>query len=127
MTTPRFAGGVNLALKIPAVRYDTVVAFYRDVLGLDTTEAAAEPSGMVRRSARVEFGPCTLWLDRVDNYAQPDLWLELTTDDLESAVRHLGAHGVPTQDELEPFPEGSRAHWVSNPVGVPHVLHAADR
>ncbi|RLV54902.1 VOC family protein [Aeromicrobium phragmitis] len=124
MPIPQFRGGTNIALKVPAAQYPATVAFYRDVLGLDVVENAAEPYGMVTTSARMEFGPCTLWLDQVENYASAGVWLELLTDDLDAASAHLERHGVRAQDELEPFPAGSRAHWVSNPVFVPHVLHA---
>ncbi|MFN3601632.1 MAG: VOC family protein [Dietzia sp.] len=123
MTTPLFRGGTNIAMKIPAARYDDTVAFYRDTLGFDVVEEATPATGTVSRTARTGFGPCTLWFDCVDNYAQPDIWLELLTDDLGSAVDHLGRAGVSPRDELEPFPEGSTAHWICNPVGVPHVLH----
>lgn len=123
MSVPRFRGGTNIAMKIPVAQYSATLAFYRDVLGLEVVEDAAAPSGMVTRSARVMFGACTLWLDQVENYASAGLWLELLTDDLDAATAHLERHGVTPQDELEPFPTGSRAHWVSNPVFVPHVLH----
>ncbi|WP_418154312.1 VOC family protein [Actinoalloteichus caeruleus] len=123
MPSPRFRGGPNIAMKLPAARFDDTVAFYRDVLGLDVTEEPSAATGMVSRSVRVDFGAYALWLDRVDNYARSDIWLELTTDDLDDAVRHLAAHGVGTNDELEELPTGSRAHWVCAPTGVPHILH----
>lgn len=122
MTTPRFSGGTNIAMTIPAVRYDETLSFYRDVLGMHVEEEAAPAVGMVSRSARTQFGPCTLWFDCVDNYARSDIWLELRTDDLDAALSHLEVHGVKPQDELEALPEGSRGHWVSNPVAVPHML-----
>lgn len=111
-------------MKVPAARFEETVAFYRDTLGLPIAEHEEPTSPTVSRSVRVEFGPCTLWLDRVDNYAKADLWLELHTDALPNAVQHLAEHGVRPQDELEEFPDGSEAHWICNPVGVPHVLHA---
>lgn len=39
------------------------------------------------------------------------MWLELFTDDVELATRHLAEHGVHPQDELEPLPSGLAAHW----------------
>lgn len=120
MPTPTFRGGVNIAMKIPAAHYDDTLAFYRDTLGLDVETEPDAPGEQVSRTARVQFGPCTLWLDQVDSTAHHDLWLELNTDDLDAATRHLAAHGAPTRDELEPLPP--RAHWVCNPAGVPHIL-----
>ena len=78
------------------------------------------------QSVAVRFGPVTLWLDRVDNLAHADLWLELFTDDVGRATEHLAAHGVAVQDELEPLPAGLDAHWISNPAGVPHIVRLPD-
>lgn len=121
---PQFRGGLNVAMKVPAAKYDATVAFYRDTLGLDVVEEQADPVGMLSRSARVAFGGCTLWLDCVENYSRAEVWLELETDDLDGAVRHLAEHGTRPQDELEELPVGTRAHWVCNPADVPHILHA---
>ncbi len=121
MTT--FIGGNNIAMKLPRVQFDRTVAFYRDILGMEVTDDSGEAiaEGVIQ-SAAVRFGPVTLWLDRVDNYAHADLWLELLTDDVDGAIAHLATHGVPVQDELEPFPVGMNAHWIGNPVGVPHIV-----
>lgn len=94
---------------------------------MDVTDHTDQPvAAGVSRSAAVRFGPVTLWLDRVDNYAHADLWLELFTDDVDSATEHLAAHSIPTQDELEPLPANMNAHWISNPVGVPHIIRLPD-
>lgn len=124
MTTPTFTGGANIAIKVPAAKFAETVAFYRDILGFDVIDEPTAAVGMVSRSARMAFGDCTLWLDCVENYAKADIWLELHTDHLGGAVAHLAAHGTRTQDELEQLPDGSQAHWVCNPVDVPHILHA---
>lgn len=122
-----FRGGHNIAMKLPKAQFDRTVAFYRDVLGMEVTDHGGETiAGGVAQSASVQFGPVTLWFDRVDNYAHPDLWLELFTDDVDRATAHLAAHGVGVQDELEPLPSGMDAHWISNPVGVPHIVRNPD-
>lgn len=126
--TTTFRGGSNLAMKLPKAQFDRTVAFYRDVLGM-TVEDYAHPDtrAAVSRSVKVAFGPSTLWLDRVDNYAQAELWLELVTDDdLEAATAHLASHGVEPQDELEALPPGLAAHWISNPAGIPHLVRTPD-
>jgi catechol 2,3-dioxygenase-like lactoylglutathione lyase family enzyme len=126
--TPTFRGGLNIAMKIPQARFDETLAFYRDVLGLKVTDQSGAPgvTDAVRRCFAVEFGPVTLWLDLVENYARSDLWLELFTDDLDAATAHLAANGVATADELEPFPAGLSAHWISNPAGVTHLVRLPD-
>ncbi|UED86108.1 VOC family protein [Streptomyces profundus] len=119
-------GGVNIAMKIPAADYAATVAFYRETLGLEVIdEAEGEATGSVgvTRTHAFRFGPTTLWLDQVDGLARSDLWLELRTSALESAVEHLAAAGHRTCDEIEPFVDpNTRAHWIRNPAGVVHVL-----
>lgn len=125
--TPTFSGGHNIAMKLPKAQFDRTVAFYRDVLGMEVTDDSGEAiaEGVIQ-SAAIRFGPVTLWLDRVDNFARADLWLELFTDDVDRATEYLAAQGIPVQDELEPFPSGMNAHWISNPVGVPHIVRLSD-
>lgn len=126
---PTFSGGHNIAMKLPKAQFDRTVAFYRDVLGMEVTDESGHAEGVaegVAQTASVRFGPVTLWFDRVDNYARADLWLELFTDDVDRATAHLAAHGVAVQDELEPLPSGMNAHWISNPVGIPHILRLPD-
>ncbi|WP_280442811.1 VOC family protein [Nocardia brasiliensis] len=114
-------------MKLPKAQFDRTVAFYRDVLGMAVTEDSSDPvAAGVIRSAAVQFGPVTLWLDRVDNYAHADLWLELFTDDVDRATEYLAAQGVAVQDELESLPAGMAAHWISNPAGVPHIVRLPD-
>jgi len=80
----------------------------------------------VPRCASLQFGPVTLWLDLVENYPRADLWLELFTDDVPAAMDHLAQHGITAQDELEPLPEGTTGHWITNPSGITHLLRTAD-
>lgn len=117
--SPRFEAGPDIAMKLPKAQYDQTITFYRDILGMEVTE---EESTEVAATALVRFGPMKLWLDRVDSYAQAELWLELFTDDVAGAVDHLREHGVPTQDELEPLPSTMDAHWISNPASIPHLV-----
>lgn len=57
---------------------------------------------------------------------QAELWLELFTDDVEAATARFAEHGVATQDEREPLPDGPPAHWIGNPAGIPHIVRAPD-
>lgn len=123
---PTFRGGNNIAMKLPKGQFEEVVAFYRDVLGMDVVEETGDIADGVAQSMSVRFGPVTLWLDRVDNYARSDLWLEVITDDVESAARHLRENGVGTQDELEPLPADLSGHWITNPAGVTHLVRRPD-
>ncbi len=125
MTNPIVTPGPNVAMKIPRRDYDATVSFYRDVLGLEVTEVSSLDAPTVSASHTVRFGTVTLWLDRVDNDARAEVWLELRTDDLAAARDHLASAGVETCDEVEPLPgQGETSHWIANPAGVVHLLGA---
>ena len=98
---PNFRGGRNIAMKLPADRFESVVSFYRDTLSMPVTE---HESG----SFSVDFGPVNLWLDRVLAVSQAELWLEIVSDDTAAAA-HLGQMGVVRCDDIEPFLRALRA------------------
>ena len=112
---PRFRGGDNIALKVPAFRFDDTVRFYRDVVGLPDR-------GGDKDSRAFQFGPVTLWVDRVENASQTDVWLELFSDDADEAAGWLAKRGIPVRDELESL-EKVKGHWISDPAGVVHLLY----
>ncbi len=113
-----FAGGRNIAMKVPPHLWDATVAFYRDVLGL----AVVEHAPTVPRSVCFAFGANRLWIDRVDAMSQAELWLELTTSDAPAAAAHLAAAGVARRDEIEPLPDGFAGFWVQNPASIIHIV-----
>lgn len=118
---PEFKGGINIAIKIPKVHFEETISFYRDILGFPLVEEKGE---MATRSYSCQFGPNKLWFDLMENYSQTDVWLELETDDLELATKYLCENNVPLRDEIEPFPEGLEAHWISNPAGIIYLLYS---
>lgn len=127
MSKPAFTAGLNIAMKIPKAHYEATVAFYRDTLGFDVKEDDVSYAPTVSRTHSVRFGPNTLWLDCVDNYSRPDLWLQLHTDDLEAAARSLADIGIHPCDEVEPLVGlDRRTHWIKNPAGVVHLLAESD-
>lgn len=112
-----FAGGRNIAMKVPVAQYAQTVEFYRDVLGLpEITEHAPH--------VVFAFGANQLWIDRTPGVGQSEVWLELVTDDAEAAA-HLEARGYARQDDLEPLPDGFQAFWISNPAAVVHLVNAS--
>lgn len=123
MNQPEFTAGLNIAMKIPKAQYEATVAFYRDTLGFAVEEEDVSYAPTVSRTHSVQFGPNTLWLDCVDNYSQPDLWLQLHTNDLDAATAALARTGIRPCDEIEPLRETeSRTHWIKNPAGIVHLL-----
>lgn len=115
-----FEGGVNIAIKIPKSKYESTVAFYRDILKLSVTEVPID-NPTVSRTHKVAFGGNTVWLDCVDNYTHPETWLELKTGDVEESRKYLKSRGVETCDELEQI--GPEAHWITDPAGTVFILN----
>lgn len=99
--------GRNIAIKVPLYKWDETVAFYRDRVGLKATRE-------LTNSVAFEFGEMTLWIDRVEKQSQVDVWLELVTDDPDTALQELGS---PNRDELEPLDDVT-GHWTSDPAGM---------
>jgi catechol 2,3-dioxygenase-like lactoylglutathione lyase family enzyme len=115
ITTPHFTGGANIAMKCPSHTYDATVAFYRDTLALPVIEE-------VENGVTFQFGPVRLWIDKVPNISQPDIWLEIATNDTQSAARYLKVNGVPRRDEVEELHEDFDGFFISDPSGVVHLV-----
>lgn len=119
-TSIQLAGGRNIAMKVPPHQWDATVEFYRDVVGLNVIEhAPTEPP-----SVCFEFGANQLWIDRVDGMSQAELWLELTTTDVQGAASHLESAGIVRRDEIEPLPEDFEGFWIQNPASIIHMVKA---
>lgn len=118
-TNVSFAGGPNLAIKIPRSKYADTVRFYRDVLKLEVEEQPID-SPTVSKTHKVKFGNNVVWLDCVDNYTHSETWLELRTADPTLAAEYLRTRGVATVDELEKIPKDM--HWIMDPAGTVLLL-----
>jgi catechol 2,3-dioxygenase-like lactoylglutathione lyase family enzyme len=112
---PGFQGGRNIAMKIPPYQYKPARDFYESVLGLPLLEE--HESG-----CSFEFGPLHLHLDILPAIGQPELWLEVITDDTALAADYLADEGVVRRDEAEQLPEGFDGFWISNPAGIIHLV-----
>jgi len=112
---PTFTGGRNIAMKVPPHQFEATVRFYRDVLGL--TEITKH-----HPSIGFEFGSCNLWIDRVPGISQAEIWLEVVTNDIAAASRHLHAAAIVRRDEIEPLPSGFEAFWISSPASIIHLV-----
>lgn len=113
----KFAGGKNIAMKVPPHQYDATVAFYRDILGLTQIDG---PAG---DSVGFEFGTNNLWIDWVPAMSQAELWLEIVTDDTAEAAEALAKANVVRCDEIENLGKLD-GFWVSNPAAVIHLVDA---
>lgn len=110
-----FTGGSNIALKVPGHQWEDTVMFYRDILCLAVAEEHTD-------SVVFEFGSLRLWVDRVDTISQSEIWLEIETDDTETAGEYLKSAGVVRRDEIEKLPEGFDGFWVSGPSSTIHLV-----
>ncbi len=114
----RFAGGKNIAMKVPPHQYDTTVAFYRDLLGL---EQIGGPAG---DAVGFKFGPNNLWIDKVQSMSQAELWLEIVTDSTADAAKALANADVVRCDDIENLGEGFDGYWVTSPASIIHLVNA---
>lgn len=116
----KFEAGTNIAMKIPVQQYESTVHFYRDVLLLEVEERLIEHP-TVKRTHKVIFGACTLWLDCVAGVDTSALWLEIKTTDVETATAYLQTNNIQTFDELEAIPD--TMHWIKDPSGTVLLLN----
>jgi catechol 2,3-dioxygenase-like lactoylglutathione lyase family enzyme len=116
---PSFAGGRNIAVKVPPHLYEATIAFYRDVVGLKVLDNHPPEVGF-------QFGANQLWIDRAAGLSQAEIWLELATDDLPAAATHLAGAGVVRCDEIEPLAEGFAGFWIASPASIVHMVAKPD-
>lgn len=102
--------GSNIAIKVPAGHFESTVHFYRDTVALPVVEEQASSVGF-------GFGTMVLGLDRVEHATHAEVWLELSTADVESSVADLVAAGARIADEIEPLDRSDR-HWIIDPAGT---------
>jgi hypothetical protein len=58
----------------------------------------------------------------VPGISQAEVWLEVVTNDIAAASRHLDAAAIVRRDEIEPLPAGFEALWVSSPASIIHLV-----
>jgi catechol 2,3-dioxygenase-like lactoylglutathione lyase family enzyme len=119
MKSVQFAGGRNIAIKVPPHQYEDTVRFYRDTLGLKPLENHLP-------AVDFEFGSNQLWIDRVPGMSQAEIWLELATPDVTAAAEHLEKAGVTRRDEIEPLAEGYEGFWICSPASIIHMVAKPD-
>lgn len=115
---PNFQAGPNIAMKVPSHQHQDTVRFYRDILGLKAINALA-PDPVF------QFGDKQLWIDKVDDLSQAEIWLEIVTDDITAAAQWFEAHDVVRCDEIETLPDGLKAFWVSSSASIIHLVNEA--
>jgi len=115
----KIEGGVNIAMKVPSHQYQAVIAFYRDVVGLEPIVEKAPVVGFKLR-------PNQLWIDEAETMTQAEVWLELFTPDHASALKRLEDGGAVRCDPIEPLGEAFRGGWIMNPANIVHMVREPD-
>lgn len=121
---PIFTPGKNIAMKVPAHEFEKTASFYRDVLGFAEIETSSQPGA---DSIAFEFGGKNLWIDSMPGISQAELWLEVTTDDIESASSYCEKIGCIRRDGIEPLPKGLKAFWIASPSNIIHLINEKKR
>lgn len=115
-----FSAGKNIAMKVPAHEFEQTIRFYRDVLGFEVLEDIASDSD---DSVAFAFGDTILWVDKAAALSQAEIWLEIVTEDVESAAYYLRQQGCFRRDEIEVLPQDFRGFWISSPANIIHLVN----
>jgi catechol 2,3-dioxygenase-like lactoylglutathione lyase family enzyme len=116
---PTFTPGKNIAMKVPIHEFDDTVAFYRDILSFE--EIDASPPGDID-TVTFKFGDKNLWIDKMSGISQAEIWLEVTTDDIEVASEYFKKNSCIRRDEIEPLPKAFNGFWLTNPANIIHLV-----
>eukprot|EP01064_Diplonema_japonicum_P039610 TRINITY_DN9981_c0_g2_i1.p2 TRINITY_DN9981_c0_g2~~TRINITY_DN9981_c0_g2_i1.p2 ORF type:complete len:363 (+),score=127.25 TRINITY_DN9981_c0_g2_i1:34-1122(+) len=117
----RFSGGNNFAIKCPYPKYESTVAFYREVLGLKVVHYC-------KNCCKIQWNDkMSLWIDCVETICTPVIWLEVSTASTEAARAYLkGRKRVSLRPEVETLPPGVDGFWISPPNDMVHLIRGPD-
>jgi hypothetical protein len=63
-----------------------------------------------------------LWIDKIEGISQAEIWLEVITDDAETAAKYFDEKHCVRRDEIEKLPKGFRGFWIANPADIIHLI-----
>jgi len=95
------------------------VHFYEEILGF---ERKALNPGDENTSIVFAFGDKDLWIDKIANISQAEIWLEITTDNIELAQKYLKAQGCTFRNEIEELPVSVNGFWLNSPSNIIHLV-----
>ena len=117
---PDFRPGKNIAIKVPAHEFERMVEFYRIIIGLKQKDANSPDEF---DSIAFEFGDKNLWVDKISELSQAEVWLEIETDNAADAKSYLEEQGCVIRNEIEPLPTGFNGFWLSSPSNIIHLVN----
>ena len=116
---PEFQPGKNIAMKVPAHEFEKTVHFYEVILGFNRLEMGSEGD---RESIAFCFGDKNLWIDKVSEMSQAEIWLEVTTNNVEQAQAYLENQGCLFRNEIERLPQSLNGFWLNSPANIIHLV-----
>ncbi len=114
--TATFAGGPNIAMKVPPYQFAETVSFYKDILGLEEIDGATDDT------VGFKFGANNLWIDKVSAMSQAELWLQVVTNDTTAASAALNNAGITRCDDIEALADDFDGFWISSPAAMIHLI-----
>ena len=117
---PDFRPGKNIAIKVPAHEFDRMVEFYKIIIGLKQKDTNSRDDF---DSIAFEFGDKNLWVDKISELSQAEVWLEIESDNAADAKSYLEEQGCVIRNEIEPLPTGFNGFWLSSPSNIIHLVN----
>lgn len=117
---PDFRPGKNIAIKVPAHEFDRMVEFYKIIIGLKQKDTNSRDDF---DSIAFEFGDKNLWVDKISELSQAEVWLEIESDNAADAKSYLEEQGCVIRNEIEPLPSGFNGFWLSSPSNIIHLVN----
>ena len=117
---PNFRPGKNIAIKVPAHEFDRMVEFYKIIIGLKQKDTNSRDDF---DSIAFEFGDKNLWVDKISELSQAEVWLEIESDNAADAKSYLEEQGCVIRNEIEPLPSGFNGFWLSSPSNIIHLVN----
>ena len=117
---PDFRPGKNIAIKVPAHEFERMVEFYKIIIGLKQKDTNSRDDF---DSIAFEFGDKNLWVDKISELSQAEVWLEIESDNAADAKSYLEEQGCVIRNEIEPLPSGFNGFWLSSPSNIIHLVN----
>ena len=117
---PNFRPGKNIAIKVPAHEFERMVEFYKIIIGLKQKDTNSTDDF---DSIAFEFGDKNLWVDKISELSQAEVWLEIETDNAADAKSYLEERGCVIRNAIEPLPTGFNGFWLSSPSNIVHLVN----
>ena len=119
-----FGGGALIILRCPSHKYESTVAFYRDILGLRLKQ---------REHQREAIACCFEWSDdanltvvRIDKLTHPTIWLTVDATDLPQGQDIFEKSSLLRTDITETLPEGVEGFWSAPPNDMVHIIKSVE-